>query len=312
MRVHENAIELVGNTPLVRLGRIGQGVPATLLAKLEMRNPLGSVKDRIAWAMIRDAEEGGLLGPGGIVVEPTSGNTGIGLAFVCAIRGYHLVLTMPETMSSERRAILAALGAQLVLTPGGEGMSGAVRKAQELARELGAFMPQQFENPANPRVHEATTAEEIWRDTDGEVDIFVAGIGTGGTITGVGRFLKRHRPGARIVGVEPAASPVLSGGTPGRHRIQGIGAGFVPAILDRTVIDEILTVTEDEAEGMARRLAREEGIFAGISSGAAVAAALRVAARPGSAGKTVVVVLPDTGERYLSTALFKVQGGEGV
>lgn len=312
MPVAESVIELIGNTPLVRLGRIGRGVPAQILGKLEMRSPLGSVKDRIAWAMIRDAEERGVLRPGGVVVEPTSGNTGIGLAFVCAIRGYRLVLTMPETMSAERRAILRALGAEVVLTPGAEGMPGAVRRAEELARELDAFMPQQFKNPANPRVHETTTAEEIWRDTGGAVDIFVAGIGTGGTITGVGRVLKRRKPGTHVVGVEPAASPVLSGGAPGRHRIQGIGAGFVPAILDRTVIDEIVTVTEDEAEGMARRLACEEGIFAGISSGAALAAAVRVAARAESAGKTVVVVLPDTGERYLSTPLFTVRGGEGV
>jgi cysteine synthase A len=305
-------IELIGNTPLVRLDRVGRGIPARIIGKLEMRNPLGSVKDRIAWAMIRDAEERGALKPGGVVVEPTSGNTGIGLAFVCAVRGYRLILTMPDTMSVERRTILAALGAEVVLTPGAEGMSGAVRKARELAAELGAFMPQQFENPANPRVHELTTAQEIWRDTDGEVDIFVAGIGTGGTITGVGRVLKQRKPGAYVVGVEPAASPVLSGGAPGRHRIQGIGAGFVPAILDRTVINEILTVTEAEAEAMARRLGREEGIFAGISSGAAVAAAVRVAGRPEFAGKTVVVVLPDTGERYLSTTLFAVRGGEGV
>jgi len=310
MTIYARVIDLIGNTPLVRLVRIGGASP--ILAKLEMRNPLGSVKDRIAWAMIHDAEERGVLTPGGTVVEPTSGNTGIGLAFVCAVRGYRLVLTMPETMSAERRAILSALGAEVVLTPGADGMSGAVRKAEELVSELGAFMPNQFENPANPRVHERTTAEEVWRDTDGKVDIFVAGIGTGGTITGVGRFLKRHRPGVRIVGVEPAASPVLSGGTKGRHRIQGIGAGFVPGILDRTVIDEILTVTEDEAERMARRLAREEGIFAGISSGAALAAAVRIADRPEAAGNTTVVVLPDTGERYLSTPLFSMRGGEGV
>ncbi|HAZ31056.1 TPA: cysteine synthase A [Candidatus Acetothermia bacterium] len=312
MSVVESVLELIGGTLLVRLGRIARGLPARILGKLEMRNPLGSVKDRIAWAMIREAEEQGVLRPGGVVVEPTSGNTGIGLAFVCAIRGYRLILTMPETMSVERRAILGALGAETVLTPGAEGMSGAVRRAQDLAREFGAFMPQQFENPANPRVHELTTAEEIWRDTGGAVDVFVAGIGTGGTVTGVGRVLKRRKPGAYVVGVEPAASPVLSGGGPGRHRIQGIGAGFVPAILDRAVIDEILTVTEDEAEEMARRLAREEGIFAGISSGAALAVAVRVAERPESANKTIVVVLPDTGERYLSTALFRVQGGEGV
>jgi cysteine synthase A len=262
--------------------------------------------------MIRDAEERGVLKPGGTVIEPTSGNTGIGLAFVCAIRGYRLILTMPETMSEERRAVLAALGAELVLTPGEKAMPGAVRRAEALAGELGAFMPNQFENPANPRSHERTTAEEIWRDTGGRVDILVAGIGTGGTITGVGRFLKRHRPGVRIVGVEPAASPVLSGGALGRHRIQGIGAGFVPPILDRSVLDEIVTVTEDEAEVMTRRLASEEGILAGISSGAAVAAALRVVLRREAVGKTVVVILPDTGERYLSTSLFRAQGAADV
>jgi len=310
--IHASVTEFIGNTPLVRLGRIGQGIASFILAKLEMRNPLGSVKDRIAWAMIRDAEERGVLKPGGTVIEPTSGNTGIGLAFVCAIRGYRLILTMPETMSEERRAVLAALGAELVLTPGEKAMPGAVRRAEALAGELGAFMPNQFENPANPRSHERTTAEEIWRDTGGRVDILVAGIGTGGTITGVGRFLKRHRPGVRIVGVEPAASPVLSGGALGRHRIQGIGAGFVPPILDRSVLDEIVTVTEDEAEVMTRRLASEEGILAGISSGAAVAAALRVVLRREAVGKTVVVILPDTGERYLSTSLFRAQGAADV
>ena len=275
-----------------------------------MWNPLGSVKDRVAWAMIADAEERGALVPGTTVVEPTSGNTGIGLAFVCALRGYPLVLTMPEAMSPERRAILAALGAELVLTPAAAGMAGAVRAAQELAAR-GAFLPNQFENPANPRAHERTTAEEIWRDTGGEVDVFVAGIGTGGTITGVGRFLKRCRPGVRIVGVEPEASPVLAGGSPGVHRIEGIGAGFVPPVLDRAVLDEVLPVAADEAEAMARRLARTEGILAGISSGAALAAALRVAGRAECAGKTVVVVLPDRGERYLSTPLFRVPGGDG-
>lgn len=308
MPIHATVSELIGNTPLVRL-RLGEGTGARILAKLEMWNPLGSVKDRIAWAMIADAEERGALAPGGTVVEPTSGNTGIGLAFVCALRGYPLVLTMPETMSPERRAILAALGAELVLTPAAAGMAGSVRVARELAAERGAFLPNQFENPANPRAHEQTTAVEIWRDTGGEVDVFVAGIGTGGTITGVGRFLKRRWPGVRIVGVEPAASPVLAGGSPGAHRIEGIGAGFVPPVLDRSVVDEILTVTDGEAERAARRLAREEGIFAGISSGAALVAALRVAARPAFRGKTVVVVLPDTGERYLSTGLF---GGGGV
>ncbi|MDY0392371.1 MAG: cysteine synthase A [Candidatus Bipolaricaulis sp.] len=308
MPIHATVSELIGNTPLVRL-RLGEGTGARILAKLEMWNPLGSVKDRIAWAMIADAEERGALAPGGTVVEPTSGNTGIGLAFVCALRGYPLVLTMPETMSPERRAILAALGAELVLTPAAAGMAGSVRVARELAAERGAFLPNQFENPANPRAHEQTTAIEIWRDTGGEVDVLVAGIGTGGTITGVGRFLKRRRPGVRIVGVEPAASPVLAGGSPGAHRIEGIGAGFVPPVLDRAVLDEVLAVTDGEAERAARRLAREEGIFAGISSGAALVAALRVAARPAFRGKTVVVVLPDTGERYLSTGLF---GGGGV
>ncbi|HQM37852.1 MAG TPA: cysteine synthase A [Candidatus Bipolaricaulis anaerobius] len=309
MPVHLAVTELIGNTPLVRL-RLGEGTGARILAKLEMWNPLGSVKDRVAWAMIADAEERGALVPGTTVVEPTSGNTGIGLAFVCALRGYPLVLTMPEAMSPERRAILAALGAELVLTPAAAGMAGAVRAARELAAR-GAFLPNQFENPANPRAHERTTAEEIWRDTGGEVDVFVAGIGTGGTITGVGRFLKRRRPGVRIVGVEPEASPVLAGGSPGVHRIEGIGAGFVPPVLDRAVLDEVLPVAEDEAEAMARRLARTEGILAGISSGAALAAALRVAGRAECAGKTVVVVLPDRGERYLSTPLFRVPGGEG-
>lgn len=307
MPVYDSVLELIGNTPLVRLSKVTRGVRAQVLAKLEMKNPLGSVKDRIGWAMIRDAEERGLLQPGGIVVEPTSGNTGIGLAFVCAIRGYKLVLTMPETMSVERRKLLQALGAEIVLTPGQEGMPGAVAKAQDLVRRLGGFMPMQFENPANPRVHELTTGEEIWRDTEGQVDIFVAGVGTGGTVTGVGRLLKRRKPQVQVIAVEPAESPVLSGGKPGRHRIQGIGAGFVPPVLDRTVIDEVLTVSEKEAKEAARRLAGEEGILAGISSGAALAAALRVAARPQNAGKTLVVVLPDTGERYLSTDLFDAE-----
>ncbi len=302
--ISRSVIELIGNTPLVELSRIGRGIPVRILGKLEMKNPLGSVKDRIAWAMIRDAEERGLLKPGMTVVEPTSGNTGIGLAFVCAVRGYRLILTMPETMSEERRKILRALGAELLLTPGDKGMRGAVEEAKRIARELDAFMPQQFENPANPRGHEETTAEEIWRDTAGEVDIFVAGVGTGGTITGVGRVLKRRKPGVRIVAVEPAASPVLSGGKPGPHKIQGIGAGFVPKVLDRSVIDEVVAVEEEEAMETSRRLAREEGILAGISSGAALAAALRVARRPESERKTLVVVLPDTGERYLSTGLF--------
>ncbi|MBC7099223.1 cysteine synthase A [Candidatus Bipolaricaulota bacterium] len=304
MRVADSLIDLIGGTPLVRLSRIGRGLPAELLGKLESKNPLGSVKDRIAWAMIREAEERGLLEPGGVVVEPTSGNTGIGLAFVCAIRGYRLILTMPETMSAERRLILSALGAEIVLTPASKGMAGAVRAAEELAARYGAFMPQQFENPANPRVHEETTAEEIWRDTDGRVDVLVAGIGTGGTITGVARVLKARRPEVYIVGVEPAASPVLSGGEPGPHKIQGIGAGFVPKVLERGLIDEVIPVTDGEAMEAARRLARQEGILAGISSGAALAAALKVASRPETCEKTIVVVLPDTGERYLSTGLF--------
>ncbi len=304
MRVAESLIDLIGGTPLVRLSRIGKGTEAIILGKLESQNPLGSVKDRIAWAMIRDAEERGLLAPGGVVVEPTSGNTGIGLAFVCAIRGYRLILTMPDTMSPERRAILTALGAEIVLTPGEEGMSGAVQAAKELAARYNAFMPQQFENPANPAIHQETTAQEIWRDTEGKVDIFVAGIGTGGTITGVGRVLKAREPGVHVVGVEPAASPVLSGGKPGPHKIQGIGAGFIPQVLEGDLIDEVITVTDEEAVETARRLAREEGILAGISSGAAVAAALKIARQPESAGKTLVVVLPDTGERYLSTGLY--------
>jgi len=308
MRVADSLIDLIGGTPLVRLSRLGRALPAEILGKLEAKNPLGSVKDRIAWAMIRDAEERGLLEPGGVVVEPTSGNTGIGLAFVCAIRGYRLILTMPETMSAERRKILRALGAEIVLTPGEEGMAGAVRMAQELAERYGAFMPQQFRNPANPAAHEKT-AEEIWRDTDGKVDVFVAGIGTGGTITGVARVLKAKKPEVHIVGVEPAASPVLSGGPPGPHKIQGIGAGFVPEVLERELIDEVITVSDEEAAETARRLAREEGILAGISSGAAVAAALRIARRPEAQGKTLVVILPDTGERYLSTGLY---GGEDV
>ena len=304
MRIAESLIDIIGETPLVRLSRIGNGAQAVILGKLEAQNPLGSVKDRIAWAMIREAEERGVLAPGGVVVEPTSGNTGIGLAFVCAIRGYRLILTMPETMSRERRTILTALGAEIVLTPGEEGMAGAVRAAQELAARYGAFMPQQFENPANPAIHQETTAQEIWRDTEGRVDIFVAGIGTGGTITGVGRVLKQRNPKVHIVGVEPAASPVLSGGKPGPHKIQGIGAGFVPKVLERDLIDEVIGVTDEEAMETARRLAREEGILAGVSSGAAVAAALRVAHRAESAGKTSVVILPDTGERYLSTGLY--------
>ncbi|MGC9530432.1 MAG: cysteine synthase A [Candidatus Bipolaricaulaceae bacterium] len=304
MSVAASAIELIGDTPLVRLSRIGRGLPALILAKLELGNPLGSVKDRIAWGMIHAAEQDGTLAPGRTVVEPTSGNTGIGLAFVCAIRGYRLVLTMPETMSAERRAMLAALGAELVLTPGAEGMSGAVRAAQEIAAARRAFMPNQFANPANPAVHQRTTAVEIWRQAGGRVDAVVAGVGTGGTITGVARALKPKNPRLHVVAVEPAASPVLAGGKPGPHRIQGIGAGFVPQVLDLSLMDEVVGVSDAEAAETARRLAREEGILAGISSGAAVAAALQVAGRGWAQGRTVVVILPDTGERYLSTGLF--------
>jgi len=300
--------QLIGGTPLVRLDRLAVGLCGTLLGKLETCNPGGSIKDRIALAMIEEAEARGILRPGGTVVEPTSGNTGIGLGLVCAVRGYRLVLTMPDTMSAERRALLAAYGAELELTPGEEGMQGAIARARQLAERHGAFLPLQFENPANPEVHRRTTAEEIWRDTEGTIDLFVAGVGTGGTITGVGQVLKARRPGVRVVAVEPEASAVLSGGRPGRHHIQGIGPGFVPAVLDRAVVDEVITVKDGDAAAMARRLAREEGLLVGISSGAAVHAAIRAMTRWAEAG-TAVVVLPDTGERYLSTGLF---GGEGV
>ncbi|MBE3585447.1 cysteine synthase A [Desulfofundulus thermocisternus] len=305
MGIYNDVTELIGSTPLVRLGRVASGLPAAVLAKLEYFNPGGSVKDRIACNMIREAEEKGLITRDTLIIEPTSGNTGIGLAMVCAARGYRLVLTMPETMSVERRRLLAAYGAEVVLTPGSEGMAGAVRKAQELAASHpNAFIPQQFANPANPAAHRATTAEEIWRDTGGEVDFFVAGVGTGGTITGVASVLKARRPSLRAVAVEPAASPVLSGGEPGPHKIQGIGAGFVPEVLDRSLLDEIIRVTDEDALHTARRLAREEGLLVGISAGAAAWAAIQVASRPENRGKNVVVLLPDTGERYLSTDLF--------
>ncbi|RKO65992.1 cysteine synthase A [Desulfofundulus salinus] len=305
MRLFNDVTELIGATPLVRLQKIASDLPAAVLAKLEYFNPGGSVKDRIAYNMIREAEEKGLINKDTVIIEPTSGNTGIGLAMVCAARGYRLVLTMPETMSLERRRLLAAYGAEVVLTPGNEGMAGAVRKARELAASHpNAFMPQQFANPANPAAHRATTAEEIWRDTGGEVDFFVAGVGTGGTITGVASVLKARRPSLRAVAVEPAASPVLSGGKPGPHKIQGIGAGFVPEVIDMALLDEIVKVADEDALNTARRLAREEGLLVGISSGAAVWAALQVAGRPENRGKTVVVLLPDTGERYLSTGLF--------
>jgi len=297
---------IVGCTPLVRLNRIAEGVGATILAKLEFQNALGSVKDRIGVAMIEAAETEGRIRPGTLVVEPTSGNTGIALAFVCAARGYRLTLTMPETMSTERKKLLVHLGAELVLTPGGKGMRGAIEKARGILETAGdAFMPNQFANPANPEIHRKTTAEEIWQDTEGRVDIFVAGVGTGGTITGVSEVLRGRRPGFKSVAVEPAASPILSGGSPGPHKIQGIGAGFVPEILNRDVIDEVVTVENEEAFQTARALARLEGILCGISSGAAVAAALKVAGRPESKGKIIVTVLPSTGERYISTELFK-------
>jgi cysteine synthase A len=306
MPVFDSVLDLIGGTPLVRMRRLARGLPAEVLAKLESRNPLGSVKDRIAWGMVRDAEERGALKPGSVVIEPTSGNTGIGLACVCAVRGYRLLLTMSETMSLERRRILSALGAEVVLTRGPLGMSGAIAEAERLGRETpGAFLPRQFENPANPRTHEATTGPEIWTDTGGEVDILVAGIGTGGTITGVASYLKRRKPSVRAVGVEPAASPVLTQGKSGPHKIQGIGAGFVPRVLRRDLLDEVIPVTEEDARATARRLAREEGIFAGISSGAAAWVALREARAARNVGKTVVVVLPDTGERYLSTDLWE-------
>jgi cysteine synthase A len=301
-----DSTELIGNTPLVRLNHVTRGAVAEVVAKLESFNPLSSVKDRIGVAMIVDAEARGLIKKGAIIVEPTSGNTGIALAFVCAARGYHLILTMPDTMSLERRQLLTILGAELVLTPGAEGMPGAIRKAEQIVAEnRGYFMPQQFKNPANPEIHRLTTAEEIWRDTGGRVDILVAGVGTGGTITGIAGVIKERKPGFKAIAVEPVSSPVLSGGKAGPHKIQGIGAGFVPDIFRPDLIDEIVTVTNEDAGLTARRLAREEGILAGISSGAAVWAALKVAGRPENNGKLIVVILPDTGERYLSTWLFQ-------
>ena len=305
-RIFADVTKTVGNTPLVRINKLGEGAKATILAKLDFFNPLSSVKDRIGVAMIEAAERDGLLSKDSVVVEPTSGNTGIALAFVCAAKGYRLVLTMPDTMSVERRQLLKILGAELVLTEGAKGMKGAIEKAEEIVRTTAkSFMPQQFKNPANPEIHRRTTAEEIWRDTDGKVDVFVAGIGTGGTVTGVGEALKQRNPSVRIVGVEPADSPVLSGGKPGPHKIQGIGAGFVPEILNRGVIDEIIQVRHEDAGNTARALASREGILAGISSGASLWAALQVAGRPESEGKTIVAFIHDTGERYLSTWLFQ-------
>ncbi|MCK6388527.1 MAG: cysteine synthase A [Zoogloea sp.] len=306
MRIASNVAELVGNTPLVKLNRLAPANGATIALKLEFFNPAHSVKDRIAVAMLDAAEAAGKLTPDTIVLEPTSGNTGIGLAMVCAARGYKSAFVMPETMSRERKLLLKAYGADLILTPGAEGMPGAVKKAEELAAaDPRYFIPQQFENPANPAIHRATTAEEIWADTDGQVDIFVAGVGTGGTVTGVGEALKEKKPGVKVIAVEPAASPVLSGGNRGPHPIQGIGAGFVPGILNTGVYDEIVQVPNDAALDTARRLAREEGLLVGISSGAAVWSALQVAERPENAGKLIVVIIPSFGERYLSTVLFQ-------
>ncbi len=306
MRIFDSITDTVGQTPLVRLRRITQGIEAQVVAKIESFNPCGSVKDRIGVSMIEEAEREGKIGADTIILEPTSGNTGVALAFVCAAKGYRLKLTMPETMSVERRVLLRALGAELVLTPGAEGMPGAIRKAYELAsQDRRYFVPQQFQNRANPEVHRRTTAREIWEDTEGEVDVLVAGVGTGGTITGVAQVIKARKPSFRAVAVEPAESPVLSGGAAAPHRIQGIGAGFIPEVLDTAVIDEIIQVRSEDAGRMARRLAREEGILVGISSGAAAWAALEVARRPESRGKMILVVLPDTGERYLSTWLFQ-------
>ena len=305
--IAQKLTDLIGNTPMLALNRYSReaGLAEPIIGKLEYFNPLGSVKDRIAFAMIEAAEAAGKIKPDTVIIEPTSGNTGIGLAFVAASRGYKLILTMPETMSVERRNLLKALGAELVLTPGAEGMKGAIRKAEELAQaNPNSFLPQQFKNPANPEIHRKTTAEEIWRDTAGKVDIFVAGVGTGGTITGVGEVLKARNPDVQVIAVEPADSPVLSGGQPGPHKIQGIGAGFVPDVLNRTVIDEIITVKNDDAMATGRELARTEGLLIGISCGAAVWAATQVARRPENKGKVIVVILPDTGERYLSTPLF--------
>ena len=308
--IAKDITEVVGNTPLVRLNRISQGLYADVVAKLEFLNPCASIKDRIGVAMIRAAEEAGVLKEGTVIIEPTSGNTGIGLAFVCAAKGYRLILTMPDTMSIERRWLLKAFGAEVVLTPGSEGMIGAVREAERLVKDTpDSFMPQQFKNPANPKAHQETTAEEIWRDTEGKVDMVVAGVGTGGTITGIAKALKSKKASFQAIAVEPASSPVLSGGKAGAHQIQGIGAGFIPEVLDTELIDEIVRVADEDAGVMARRLAIEEGILAGISAGAATWAAIEMAKRAENKGKLIVVILPDSGERYLSTGLF---GGDEI
>ncbi len=306
MRYHSIISSTIGSTPLVQLNRMAEDIDARIFAKLEFFNPLGSVKDRIAASMIEAAEIDGLLGANTLVVEPTSGNTGIALAFICAAKNYRICLTMPDTMSQERRSLLKHLGAELVLTPGAEGMGGAIAKAKEiLESEKSAWMPNQFANPANPKVHRETTAEEIWRDTEGKIDILVAGVGTGGTITGVAQLIKTRKPSFKAIAVEPADSPVLSGGRKGPHKIQGIGAGFIPEVLDQSLLDEVVTVTNDDAFETARNAAKLEGILCGISSGAAIWAALEVARRPESAGKNIVTIIPSTGERYISTELFK-------
>ena len=314
-KIAEKLTDLIGNTPLLELSNFNRQnqLESKLVVKLEYFNPGGSVKDRIGNAMIEDAEERGILKPGSVIIEPTSGNTGIALALVAAAKGYRLIITLPETFSVERRNLMKALGAELVLTPGAEGMKGAIARAVELAASTpNSFVPQQFKNPANPEIHRNTTAKEIWNDTDGEVDIFVSGVGTGGTVTGVGEVLKERKPSVQVIAVEPASSPVLSGGNPGPHKIQGIGAGFVPDVLNRSIIDEVFTVSNEDAFETSRQLARTEGLLVGISSGAAAYAALQVAKRPENKGKTIVVILPDTGERYLSTALFQFEDSAAV